>query len=370
MIYLDNAATTYPKSETFYSAIDDANRHHAFNVGRGGYKEASECFSVMEDTRRELAKYVAATDENVYFSSSATEALNQIIYGLGLSKGDTVYVSPFEHNAIARPLHVLEDNIGIDIRLIPFDRSSWKIDVRKMNNAFAIHPPKAVFVSQISNVTGYCVPYEDIFNASKKYNAVNVLDASQGFSIIPISNIKNIDLVVFAGHKSLYAGFGIAGFIKIGNPQLNIIKAGGTGTDSLNLNMPESGSARYEAGSPNIVAIYGLNAALKWLKTIDIEKKEREMTKFLLEKLSRNKKIILFHPSSISPFGIVSFAVKGYKASDVGLILSDEFDICVRTGYHCAPFVHDFIESTKYGGTIRVSLGYFNTMKLIIKGNI
>ena len=138
--------------------------------------------------------------------------------------------------------------------------------------------------------------------------------------------------------------------------------AGGTGTDSLNLNMPESGSARYEAGSPNIVAIYGLNAALKWLKTIDIEKKEREMTKFLLEKLSRNKKIILFHPSSISPFGIVSFAVKGYKASDVGLILSDEFDICVRTGYHCAPFVHDFIESTKYGGTIRVSLGYFNTM--------
>ncbi len=364
MIYLDNAATTYPKSEVFYSAIDDANRNHAFNIGRSSYNSARECFSIMEETRSLLGAIVSADKSNVYFASSATEALNQIIYGLDLNKGDNVYVSPFEHNAIMRPLHLLEEKIGISVKVIPFNDETWAVDEIKCINAFALYPPKAVFLSQVSNVTGYCLPYQSIFELSKTFGSVNILDASQGFAVLPIKKTTSIDFIVFAGHKSLYAGFGIAGFIKTGNVVLNIVKAGGTGADSLNLNMPDNGYSRYEAGSPNIVAVYGLKASLEWHKKVDIEKKERELTRILLSELEGLNNIIVFKPeSSARMLGIVSFAIEGYLSDDVGIILSDEFDIAVRTGYHCAPLVHNFIKSIDYGGTIRVSFGAFNSEK-------
>lgn len=361
MIYFDNAATTFPKPEAFYSAIDDANRNHAFNVGRGGYKYAVEGFEVLKEVRNELASYVSGTGENVVFSSSATEALNQIIVGLDLCPGDNVYVSPFEHNAIMRPLHLLAEQNGISIIVLPFEEENWGLNAAKCANMMALNPPKAVFVSQISNVTGYILPYEEIFKISRKYDAINVLDASQGFAIVDIKNVSQIDFVVFAGHKSLYAGFGIAGFIKTGKTDLSVVKAGGTGSDSLNLNMPESGYGRYEAGSPNIVAAYGLKASLAWHKTVDILEKESKLTEYLVSRLQELKNTIIFKPDDILVFGIVSFAVKGYDSNDVGQILADEYDICVRTGYHCAPLVHDFIASRGFNGTIRVSLSYFNS---------
>lgn len=362
MIYFDNAATTYPKSEEFYCAIDNANRNHAFNVGRGSYKVARECFDVMEKVRAELASYAFCSPDRVCFSSSATESLNQIIYGAGFAKGDNVYVSPFEHNAIMRPLHLLKKKIGIKIHVLPFDTDTWEFEEAKCKNVFALNPPKAVFLSQISNVTGYCLPYDNIFRLSKNYgDSINVLDASQAYAILPVGGLKSIDFIVFAGHKSLYAGFGIAGFINSGNKTLNVVKAGGTGADSLNLDMPENGNSRYEAGSPNIVAIYGLDSALKWQKTVKIRQHEEELTEYFLERVKNIDNVVLFHPENIHPFGIVSFAVAGYTSSDVGTILVDEFDICVRTGYHCAPLVHNFINSDNFRGTIRVSFGFFNS---------
>lgn len=363
MIYLDNAATTYPKAEEVYQALDKANRELAFNSGRGAYSASKRVFNMIEETREELASLVGAHGNTVSFESSATEALNIIINGLDLKEGDTVYVSPFEHNAVIRPLYYLKKRKNIEIKILPFDKKTWDIDMDQMNNMFAMEYPSAVFLSHISNVTGYILPYEKIFKESKSYGSVNVLDCSQSLGVLN-PKTDNVDLIVFAGHKSLYASFGVAGFLNLANVQLEVTKSGGTGSDSLNHEMANSGNARYEAGSINSVAIAGLNAGLKWLKKTDVLSHEKQLTEYLIESLNKLDNIKVYLPESTERIlGIVSINLEGYQASDVGMILSDDFDICVRTGYHCSPFVHDFIDSKEHLGTVRISLGAFSNKK-------
>ena len=372
MIYLDNAATTYPKPEVLYKALDKANRSLSFNAGRGGYKESSDAFQVIENTRKKVGEIVGKNCSSVIFSSSATEALNQIIYGLSLSEGDTVLVSPFEHNAILRPLRLLEKNKGIKIEQIPFHADTWELDREKLQSIVSLKNPKAVFVSQVSNVTGYLLPFEDIFSITS-CSAINVLDASQGFGIVPIRNKLNIDYVVFAGHKSLYSSFGVGGFVIMRKDKLSVHKAGGTGSDSLNLDMGDEGSLKYEAGSPNIVAIAGLNASIDWVKEEQIFQKESILFDYLIDQLRTIDKVHIYEPldQERKLFGVVSFSVDGYSPDDVGTILYDEFGVAVRTGYHCAPLVHNFIGSIIKGGTVRVSLGAFvskNDIDVLIEG--
>lgn len=362
MIYLDNAATTYPKPECVYQALDYANRNNAFNSGRGSYKESADAEKIIMDTRNALSSLVKKNEDSVVFASSATEALNQIIYGLPLKQGDIVLVSPFEHNAVVRPLHLLEKTRGIEVVQIPFDRKTWKLDEMEYVNLLAMKKTKAVFVSQISNVTGYLIPYWEVFKLAKEHSVITILDASQGFGIVPIHDTSSIDFLVFAGHKSLYASFGVAGFIICGKDILTSVKAGGTGSDSLNLDMANSGAKKYEAGSSNIVAIAGLNASICWLKDQQIEQHEKELTAYLIKRLRGLNNMKLYVPESEEVFGIVSVSVDGYSPSDVGTILYDEYGIAVRTGFHCAPYIHQFIGSELVGGTVRVSLGAFSTI--------
>ena len=357
MIYLDNSATTYPKPECVYDIVDKTSRN-AFNAGRGAYQLSKDALKTIDNARTEIGSFVNANSNQVVFSSSATEALNIIINGIGIQEEDNVYVTPFEHNAIIRTLKAKE----VKIHIIPFDKDTWKLDQSKLNDMFAVNKPKAVFVSQISNVTGYEPDYGTIFAHSSRYNSINVLDAAQGFGILPIDT-NNINYIVFAGHKSLYGSFGVGGFIKLKNDKLLPLIYGGTGSDSLNLNMPEACPGRYEAGSHNIIAIASICEGAKWVKTQNIEKNEREMTKYLIENLKKNKKVKLFVPKDENVLGIVSIAIDGYDADDVSTILAEEFDICTRSGYHCAPYVHDFIGSKSYKGTVRISLGAFNCKK-------
>lgn len=365
MIYLDNAATTYPKPECVYKELDRANRSMAFNAGRGSYTEAKAVSAMIDETRQMLADLVHLQGNCVSFESSATEALNLIINGLDLKEGDTVYVSPFEHNAIIRPLFNLKKEIGINIEILPFDKVSWEPDLKQIQNLFVLHKPKAVFLSHISNVTGYIMPYYQIFDLSKQYNAIDILDCSQSFGVLN-PDIRNVDFVVFDGHKSLYASFGVGGFLNTDNFLLKIVKSGGTGSDSLNHDMPETGSGRYEAGSINSVAIAGLHESLKWLQKNDVKSHEFYLTKYLISKLSTLSKVQAFLPDDTSKvLGVVSVAVEGYSSADVGAILNDEYDICVRTGYHCSPFVHEFISSLHYGGTVRIGIGAFTTKEEI-----
>lgn len=361
MIYLDNAATTYPKPEEVYIALDKANRN-AFNTGRGSYKVARKASETKEDVRNKILKLNNIKNAKVIYTNSATTSLNDIIFGIELKNNDYIYISPFEHNSIVRPLEELKKRININIEILPFDKQTWKPDYEKINDMFAIHKPSAIFLSQVSNVTGYILPYNEIFDLAKKYNSINVLDASQGYGIVPIKNSENINYIVFAGHKSLYASFGIAGYIKLKNDKLKQNIFGGTGSDTMNPNMPDTIPDGYEAGSPNIVSIYGLSASIDWLNNVDIYKHEKELTNYLIQELKKIKTVQLFLPEDTDNiFGMISFGINNYSSDDVGSILDDEYNICVRTGYHCAPLIHDFIGSLEYNGTIRISLNYFNT---------
>lgn len=362
MIYLDNAATTYPKPEVVYATLDNANRKLAFNAGRGSYKKAQEVSKIIQETKQLLADLVHTTPDKVAFESSATESLNIIINGLDLCQGDTVYVSPFEHNAVIRPLYNLQKETGINIEIIPFDEKTWQLKEEDLKDLLTLKPPKAVFCSHISNVTGYILPFTQVFKIFQQYNAITVLDCSQSLGVLN-PTVENVDFIVFAGHKSLYASFGVAGFYNLSNIQLKVTKSGGTGSDSLNHNMPEIGAGRYEAGSLNGVAIAGLNASLKWLQTNHVYFHEKKITDYTIKQLRTIKKIKVFLPDSLENIlGVISFDVDGYTAADVGAILSDEYDICVRTGYHCSPFIHKFIKSQEYFGTVRIGVGAFTNI--------
>lgn len=364
MIYLDNAATTFPKPDTVYRAIDNASRNLAFNAGRGSYKAAERVLKVIDHARLGIANIAGVSPDNVTFTSSATEALNLIIYGLGLRSTDVVYVSPFEHNAIVRPLHLLEKNIGLHFKILPFDKQTWEPDMEAIENMFALERPSAIFISQVSNVTGLCLSYRRIFEEGKRFGSINILDCAQGFGVVPIEKSEKmaIDYAVFAGHKSLYASFGVAGFVTLSGHILNVIKSGGTGSDSLNPEMPDSPPLRYEAGSLNSIAIASLEASLDWLAHEDVFGHEQKLTKKMISELMKLKRIHVYLPSDPTKIiGVVSFSVDGYEPSDVGDILDSEFDICVRTGFHCSPLVHSFIGSKDRGGTVRASIGAFNT---------
>lgn len=360
MIYFDNSATTFPKPKCVYDALDYANRNLAFNAGRGQYNKAVEASNYIIEARKQIASFINCDYKSVTFLSSATESLNLIINGLKIVDGDNIYISPFEHNATVRPLYNLQRKIKFNIFIIPFLKESWDVDSVKLKNMFAANNPKAILLSSVSNVTGFKLPYSLIFGEAKKYSSINILDCAQSYGVIG-TNKKDVDFIVFAGHKTLYASFGIAGFINLTNYELEIVKSGGNGSDSLNHYMPDKYYERYEAGSPNIVAIYGLIESCKWLKVNNVFNKEEELTKYLIKQLRKNKKIKLYAPDNENLFGIVSINVEGYTPDDVARILSDEFDICVRAGFHCAPFVHDFIDTKKFGGTVRVSIGFFNT---------
>ena len=362
MIYFDNSATTYPKPSCLYDALDYANRNMAFNAGRGSYKESVELVEMIENCRKEIGSLVHEPSKNVVFSSSATESLNIIINGLHLEDNDNVYVSPFEHNSIIRPLYNI--NKRLNIIILPFDKKTWEPDYQKIEEMFSIKRPKAIFLSQVSNVTGFELDYQGIFKLAKSFGSLTILDSAQAFGVInPV--LTYVDFCVFAGHKTLYASFGVAGFIDKSGYKLNLIKTGGNGSDSLNHSMPESGHERYEAGSPNVIAIYGLLNSVKWIKNQNIYQKEQELTKYIIDSLEKNRKIKLYLPESKKSAGIISFNVEGYTSDDVASILYDEYKIMVRSGYHCSPFVHEFLDSLKFKGTVRVSFGAFNSKEEI-----
>ncbi len=367
MIYFDNAATTYPKPECVYKSLDKANREMAFNAGRGSYKKAKELSIKIDETRQMIADIIKADKSNVIFKTSATSALNNIILGLNWNEGDNIYVSPFEHNSVMRPLEYIKQKFDVNIIILPFENISWNISDEAWD-MFTLKKPKCIICSSKSNVTGYKLPISKIFKEGKKYNSINVLDASQSFGIDRDITKEDTDFIVFAGHKSLYASFGIAGFIKLNNLDLEIIEFGGTGSDSLNLNMPEELPNKYEPSSKNAVAIMGLNESLKWLQNTNVEKKEKELTEYMYDKLKNIQKVIIYVPNDEKKcVGIVSINIEGYSADEVGSILDEEFDIAVRTGYHCAPLVHNFIDSLQFNGTVRISLNYFNSKEQIDK---
>lgn len=370
-VYFDNAATTFPKPEIVYKTMDNVYRYYGVNSGRSSYRLAREANKLIHDTRSILAKLINFSDYNkIVFSPSATIAMNQIINGLQWDEGKTVYVTPFEHNAIMRPLNYIRKKYNTKIEIIPFNPTTFELDVEELKLMFLKNYPDYIFMSHVSNVTGFIIPINEIIEVSEKYNPIIILDCAQSMGLLPI-NIEDlkVDYVVFAGHKNLYGPFGIAGFIDKSKATLKHFITGGTGSDSLNLDMPENYPGNYEAGSQNIQAIAGLNASVKWIDETGIEtirQKEKKLTERLIDGLLNIYGTKLYLPGNLNNHvGIVSCTFNDYISEDIGQVLDEEFNIAVRTGYHCAPLVHDFLGTREKGGTVRFSLGYFNEDKEI-----
>lgn len=363
MVYLDNAATTFPKPEKVYQAMDNANRELAVNAGRGSYRLAREATRLIDDTKERMIKLINA-DMNAFvvFSPSITVAMNQIINGIAWQKNAVIYVSPYEHNAVARTLNYICKKEIINLKEIPINNTTLEIDIEKMRYVFSREIPSAVFCTHISNVTGYILPVKEIFEEAKKYNCITILDSAQSLGLIEVNCREiDVDIIAFTGHKSLYGPLGIGGFVNISGLPMKEYIVGGTGSDSLNLDMPQMGSTKFESASSNIVAIRGLNAALEEVNPDTIYAKEKKLTNYLIAELEAMSEIKLFLPKNREKhIGIVSFAVDGYCSEDVGNILDEDFDIAVRTGYHCAPYIHRYLGDMESLGTVRVGIGQFN----------
>lgn len=363
-IYLDNAATTFPKPEAVYLEMDSVNRNCCVNAGRGSYKLARNANEIIDDVKTRMKQLVKApSTASVVLSPSITVALNQILNGIDFKQNDIVYVSPYEHNAVARTLKKIMDTDKIIVKLMPTDGQSQEIDINLLRDMIMQDKPKCICCTHVSNVTGYILPIKEIFTIAKEVGALTILDSAQSLGLIDLT-IENIDFLAFAGHKTLYGPFGIGGFIDNSDFKLKQYIVGGTGSNSLVLDMPEESPNRYEAASSNIVAIAGLQAALKELNVDDNYRKEKELTEYARERIGSVYRVKLYLPENKdNHIAIISFnlMIPDNSAANVGAALDEDYGIAVRTGYHCAPYVHDLIMDKEYNGTVRVGLGRFNT---------
>lgn len=364
-IYLDNASTTYPKPEAVYQAMEEAGRNYAVNVGRGSYSLARKAFQMVEETRKEICRLVhGSARSEIVFTPSATIACNQVLGGLEWKKADVVYVTPFEHNAVMRVLFHLQKQYGFEMVELAIDPKTLEMDQDRIWHQFLQKSPNVLILTHVSNVTGAIIPWQEIAKLAEKYHPTVVVDGSQALGLVPVClQDTAVDFYIFAGHKTLYGPLGIGGYINHYGRKLKHVIFGGTGSDSLNLEMSQENSGGYEPGSMNITAVAGLLMAVKESAS-GIEKRlqeEQRLRERLLEQLCRIPEVTIYPPVISPVVGIVSLNVEGYQAQEVGILLDEEYHIAVRTGYHCAPLIHKYLKDEMYGGTVRVSIGRFST---------
>ena len=357
--YFDNAATTLMKPQGMYQFVADYMQNYGANASRGNYATAKSAGKIIRETRDLLLDLVnAPKTKEVVFTPSATIAINTILSGQALNEGDVVYISPFEHNAVIRTLIALQKNNHFEIEYLKLKNDVIDYDLDLINRQFSNKPPRLLIISHVSNVLGLIAPVEEIAKLSKNFNATVIIDAAQSCGNIDITVGNFIDYYIFAGHKTLLAPFGIAGFICNKNSSLPPFIYGGTGIDSASSLMPSTIPERFEAGSMNIMAIAGLNYSLNWIKDnlSFIKKMERD-------NFARLKSILIKYNfiKIIEPVGqctsIISCKFDGLTSDEAGRILSSR-GISVRTGLHCAPLAHKYLNSFPEG-LVRFSISCF-----------
>lgn len=362
-IYLDNSATSHPKPAEVYSAVIHTLKDIGANPGRGGHKASLMASRIVFEARELIATFFnAERSSRIVFTSNATSALNIAIKGI-LNEGDEVITTPLEHNSVLRPLFSLKKTKGIEIKFIDCsqDGSFDPYDIEKL----ITKKTKLVALNHSSNVIGTIAPVKEVFSICKKHKVYTLLDCAQTAGVIPIDVMDmNIDILATAGHKSLMGpqGTGIL-YVKEGINLKPLIE-GGTGTQSSSVEQPVDMPESLESGTLNTPGIAGLKAGVEFIMKQGIKTirdHEIKLNKMLIERLSDNKKIILYGPKNPEKISSpVSFNIKNLDCSEVGFILDEIYDIYVRVGLHCAPLVHKLI-GTYPQGTVRISVGYYNT---------
>jgi cysteine desulfurase family protein len=367
VIYLDNAATSWPKPEIVYKTMDEFLRTKGGNPGRGSHSMALAARRTVDETRMLIARFINAPEINrVIFTLNCTDALNLGLKGL-LKPGDHVVTSCIGHNSLVRPLRKLE-SLGVKVSWVPPSPDSRVLSPRDIEAAIT-KDTKLVVVTHASNVTGVIQPIEEYGAVTRRRNLIFMVDAAQTAGKYPIDvQASNIDLLAFSGHKGLFGPPG-TGALYIGNRvNLDSLREGGTGSYSEEEEQPVILPDRYESGTQNSVGIAGLGAGLKYIREEGLEKiraREQSLTDRLIEGLSKITGITLnIAKNNLKQAPVISFNIKGFTPGDVGTILDQTFDIKVRTGLHCAPMMHKTIGTFPLG-TIRLSPGYFNSLEEI-----
>ena len=363
MIYLDNAATTFPKPEIVYKTMDTFYRTLGANPGRSGHKMAMLAEKEIEDTRNVIARLFGIKDPGRFiFTFNATDAINMGIKGL-LKSGDHVITTYLEHNAVSRSLYGLEKRKVITITKA---RNSVEGFIDPDDIKSAIKPnTKLIVISHAPNVLGTIQPIQEIGNIARENNVIFMVDAAQTTCVCEIDvNKSYVDMLAFTGHKGPLGPTGTGGLYVGERLTLEPWREGGTGFEPASLSQPEELPFKLESGTPNTVGIAGLRAGIEYVlsKGINnIRTHEQKLINKLINVLKHDNRFVLYGTTDISKkVGILSINIKGYKPAEVGAILDQTFDIAARPGLHCAPFAHQML-GTFPDGTVRISTGLFNT---------
>lgn len=362
-IYLDNAATSFPKPKEVADAVYDFMINNGTSSGRGSYKKAMQSDYIVYECRKLIGNLFNFDDpKKVVFTSNVTDSLNIAIRGI-LKENDHVITSSLEHNAVWRCLKTLEKDINIKIDTVECSKDGITNpeDIKKY-----IRKDTALIVfTQVSNVLGTIQPIKEIGKIARENKIVFLVDAAQSAGAMKI-DIKedNIDILAFTGHKSLLAPMGTGGLIINTDIDIKPLKAGGTGGDSAYEYQPDYYPNHLETGTSNVSGIAGLRAAIKFLNRegIDnIHNKEKELTKYALQRLETVKDIEIYGPKDCEKIlSVISFNIKNKRPEDISTILDQKYNIMLRAGLHCAPTAHSVI-NTKDRGSLRIGIGYFNT---------
>jgi len=368
-IYLDNAATSYPKPEEVYRGIEAFVRASGANPGRGGHRRAVEAEAMINDTRRLLARlFHAPRPERIVFGHNATDGLNMAIKGV-LRPGDHAITSVLEHNSVSRPLNQLEKEGVITLDRLPAT-AEHLIDPDQVARAFRPNT-RLVALTHASNVTGTIQPIGAIGRIARGRGVLFLVDAAQSAGVVPI-DIENdcIDLLAFTGHKALLGPTGTGGLVVGERAEVRPWREGGTGGDSTRPVQPEEFPHRLEGGTPNIFGIAGLREGVRLLLERGVEsvlEHERALIKTFVTALARRDRLqwygadtVIAESQGVGRVGLVGVNVPGFAPSEVGAILDEQFDIAVRPGLHCAPYAHKHL-GTYPQGTVRLSVGILTT---------
>ena len=368
MIYLDNGATTFPKPKVVTDKIMECYLGYAGNPGRSGHKLAMKMDLEIYETREKICKLINGTEVlNVIFTFNATDSLNLAIKGV-LEEGDHVITTSMEHNSVLRPLNQLRKEGKIELSIVYADDKGY-IDPQKIFEALTPNT-KMIVTTHMSNVFGTIVDIKAIGDFCKENNILYLVDASQSIGVLDIDiQEMNIDLLAFPGHKALFGPMGTGAlYIKEGII-VKPLKEGGTGSYSHSIDQPDLYPDSLESGTPNGVGIIALGKGIDFINEVGLENirnHEMSLKNYFIELLKDNEDVILYGTLDDRQGAVVSLNVKDMDSSEISYILSDEFDIYTRPGFHCAPLAHKTM-GTEELGAIRFSFGYYNTLEEVEK---
>lgn len=366
MIYLDNAATSYPKPSTVMKAVSNAMINFGANPGRSGHTMAAKTSMQVFSTREKIASLFGVESvENVSFTQNCTYAINLCIKGF-LKQGDHVIISDLEHNAVLRPIYALAQK-GI----ITFDIARTYQDKARTVKSFEdliVKSTRLIVCTHGSNVFGIKLPIYEIGAMAKRYGVRFLVDAAQTAGTIDIDAKNNIDFICMPGHKGLYGPSG-TGVMIINSPdEVGSVIEGGTGSVSLQYDQPDFSPDKFESGTLNTTGIIGLGAGVSFVKNIgckNIHKKEMMLCKQFYQEVKNNPNVILYTEYCEDNLPVVSFNIKGKTGEQTTSDLNTK-GFALRGGFHCSPLAHNKMQ-TEQSGTARVSFGYFNTPNEVSK---